>query len=121
VQRIEDQKRVLQLADFLVRLVDLDGVREARDERHHARAMARQVLGVVQHEVQAPGAAGEQEFFDALDAHRIVQQQRRAVRIESAQLAAGLLEQAVDRRLEAGAIVEAVVCGLAHFAFSRCR
>ena len=79
------------------------------------------VVGVVQHEVEPPRAARQQEALEALDARRVVQPQRGAVGIEDAQLAPGLLEQPVDRGLEAGAVVEALVCGFASCAFSRCR
>ncbi len=120
VQGIEHQKRVLQLADLLVRAVDLHGVRIAPEEAHHARALACQVLGVVKHQVDAPRAAGHQEALEALHARRIVEPQLRAVGIEDAQLPPRLLQQPVDRRLEIGVGLEALVNGLAHVtAFSR--
>ena len=92
-----------------MRAVDLDRVREAREQRQHARALAREMVGVVHHEVEAPRAAREQEARRGARCARVVQPQRRAVGIEDAQLAAGLLEQAVDRGLEAVAGVEALV------------
>jgi len=57
VQRVEHEEGVLQLADLLPRAIDLDGVGVAGEEGHHARALAREVLGVVHHHIDAPGAA----------------------------------------------------------------
>jgi len=53
-----------------VRPVDLDDVREARQQTHHARAVPREVVGLVQHDVQPARTADEQELLDAFDARR---------------------------------------------------
>jgi len=99
---------------------DLHGVRIAPEEAHHARALARQGVGAVEHQVDAPRAARHQEALEARDARRIVKPQPGAVGVEDAQLPPRLLQQAVDRRLEIGVGLEALVNGLAHVAaFSR--
>jgi hypothetical protein len=72
------------------------------------------MIGVVQHEVQAPRAARREEALESADARRIVQPQRRAVRIEHAQLAPGLAEQPLDRGLEALGTVESLVGRFIH-------
>ncbi|MEX2239427.1 MAG: hypothetical protein WD775_01900 [Burkholderiales bacterium] len=125
VALVEHQEAVLDVADLLVRAVDLDGVREAREQRHHARALARHVLRVVQRDEDAPRAARQQERLQPLDALGVVQPQRREARVEDAQLAAGRGQQPVHRLLEFGLAVERPVLGLrgclAHRACSRCR
>src|SRR5438045_6284647 len=112
--RVEYQEGVLQLADVLVRAVDLHRMREAREQDEHARAVALQMLGVVQHHIDTPRAARVEEALQALDARRVVQAQCRAVGIEDAQLTTGLREQAVHGGLEAGAGVEPPVARFAH-------
>ena len=88
VHRIEEQKSVLHFADLLLRAVDLHRMREASQQPHQPRALTREVVGAVHDEVQAPGAAREQEALEPLDARRVVQPQRCAVGLEHAQLAA---------------------------------
>src|SRR5258706_524337 len=58
--------------------MDLDRVRIAREQPQHARAVAREVLGVVQHEVEPPRAARGEEALERADARGAVQAQRRA-------------------------------------------
>src|SRR5438094_660401 len=103
VLRVEHEERVLQLADVLVRAVDLHHVREAREQAEEARALPRDVVGLVDHQVDAPRAARAEEALELRDARGIVQPERRAVRIEDAQLASRLGEQPLHRALEAGA------------------
>jgi hypothetical protein len=107
--RVEDEESVLQLADVLVRAVDLDHVREAGEKTEEARALAQDVIGLVHHHIDTPRAARAEEPFEERDARRVVQAQRRSIGIEDAQLASGLAEQPLDRRLEAGARIESLV------------
>ena len=75
----------------------------------------RQQVGVVHDDVDPARAAAAQEPVQLRDARRGTQAQRRQVGIEDAQLARGLLEQAVDRLLEFGFAFETPVLGLRLF------
>ena len=112
VALVEHQEAVLQVSDFLMRAVDLDGVREAREQRHHARAVLRQVVGAVHHDVQAARAARGEELAQLLDALRRIEAQRRQVRIEDAQFAPLRGEQAIEGLLEIRLSVELQVLSL---------
>src|SRR4051812_31334826 len=84
-------------------------MREAADERHHARTLASQMVGIVNGDVDAPRAAGKDEALQPLDARRVVDAQGGEIRIEDAKRAAPLLERAIHRRLEEAARIEALV------------
>ena len=112
--RVEHEERILQLADVLVRSIDLDHVREARKQAEEPRALAQDMVGLVHHHMDTPRAARREEGFEQRNARRVVQLERRAVGIEDAQLAPRLGEQPLHRAMKSGARVEAFVGGLVH-------
>src|SRR5213075_2314860 len=80
VLRVQDQKGILDFADFLVSTVDLDGMRETPKEGHHPRGAPGERLDVVQHEVQASRPARQQEALEGGDTRRVVEPQRAPIR-----------------------------------------
>ena len=82
---------------------------EQLEQPQHAGAVARQVVGVVHHDVDFARAAAAQEAVELRDARGRVQPQGLEVGIEQANLAHGLHQQPIHRLLEVRLAFEPLV------------
>src|SRR3954465_6808394 len=118
---VQYEEGVLQLADFFMRPVDLDGMRITREQGHHAGRFSRDVIGIVHDDEKPARTARGEKALEPRDAIGVVHAQRGKVRVEDAELPPELVEQAVDGGLESRPRIEALVKRLFVFFHARAR